>query len=264
MSKLLDMFSRVRRGQSGEGIGFLGRSKPVAKARAAALVVEFTDSDAGAVEAAIKAGADGVLFSWDGKDSATLTTLKPAIEAAKTAKENIATGVRITSGLGRLKHKDLEHLKEQGIHYVILPLTAPARLLGMHIKDLDIVVSIPMREGELYPNFIRNLNAFENVAAIHLDFGLTDEVGAMSIEDIMHYRAVREAVRAGALLNLVGKLDEADAYTLLALGVQGVILGGEQAGATDEKQIKQVRELLEKIHQEEEQDDSTPSLPGKM
>ena len=84
----------------------------------------------------------------------------------------------------------------------------------------------------------------------------------MSIEDVLHYRAVREAVRFPALLNVQSELDEAGAYTLLALGVQAMILtasGNDESTQTD---IKALRELLEKVHQEEK--DSMAGLTNKQ
>ena len=61
MAKLQDLFSQARRAQSGSGIGFLGKSKPESKPHAASLVVEFPIVVAGNAEAAVKAGADGLL-----------------------------------------------------------------------------------------------------------------------------------------------------------------------------------------------------------
>jgi hypothetical protein len=145
-----------------------------------------------------------------------------------------------------------------------LPLQAPARLLALKIKDLDLVVSVPMREGDMYPTFIRNLTAFDTITAVRLDFWLAGTVGTMSIEDALHYRAVREAVRFPALLNVRGDLDESDALTLVTLGVQAVILMVSDMGAKTQKQVKALRELLEKIYQVEK-DSSSPTIPpGKM
>src|SRR5260370_7662393 len=48
-----------------------GKNKAAVKPRAAALVVEFTTADAAIAESAIKAGADGLLFSWDRSEEHT-------------------------------------------------------------------------------------------------------------------------------------------------------------------------------------------------
>ncbi len=265
MSKLLDMFSQVRRAQSSSGIGFVGKSKTATKPRAAALVVEFTDIDVASAEAAIKAGADSLLFPWDGKERSELETLKQAIDAAKTSSENVVCGLHMTGGWDKLERDSLEQLKDAGVHYIMLPLQAPARLLALKIKDLDLVVSVPMREGDTYPSFIRNLTAFDTITAVRLDFWLAGEVGTMSIEDVLHYRAVREAVRFPALLNVRGDVDESDALTFATLGVQAVILMVSDMGTKTQKQVKALRELLEKVHQEEK-DTSSPTVPppGKM
>lgn len=258
MSKLLDMFTQARRAQSGSGMGFLGKNRSDAKPRAAALVLEFTTIDAGDAESATKAGADGLLFSWDGEDTASLDTLKSAIDAAKANNDKVVCGLHITGNWHTLTNETVEHLKEQGVHYVILPLEAPARLLSLHVKDLDLVVTVPMREGDMYPLFIRNLTAFDNITAVQLDFGLSSDIAQMTIEDILQYRAVREAVRFPALLNIKEDLSEADAYTLTTLGVQAVVLTADADSDTTKAHIKQIRELLEKVHQED--NDKTPTL----
>ncbi len=263
MSKLLDMFSRVRRAQSSSGIGFVGKNKTTTKPRATALIIEFADIDVASAEAAIKAGADGLLFLWDGKETSEFETLKQAIDAAKTSDSNAVCGLQITGGWDTLERDRLEQLKNAGVQYVMLPLQAPARLLALKIKDLDLVVSVPMREGDMYPTFIRNLTAFDTITAVRLDFWLTGEVGTMSIEDVLHYRAVREAVRFPALLNVRGDVDESDVLTFATLGVQAVILMVGDMGPKTQKQVKALRELLEKVYQEEKDATTVPS-PGKM
>ena len=258
MSKLLDMFTQARRAQSGSGMGFLGKNRSDFKPRAAALVIEFANASAGSAEAALKAGADGLLFHWDGKDTAALDTLKEVIDAAKASNDKAVCGLHITGKWDTLTHETVEHLKDHGINYVIFPLQAPARLLSMHNKELDLVVTVPMREGDMYPIFIRNLTTFDTITAVQLDFGLSNDISKMTIEDILQYRSVREAVRFPALLNIQADISEADAYTLTTLGVQAVVL---EASTTDEEtrqNIKDIRELLEKVHQEDKE--KTPSL----
>src|SRR5579859_563240 len=266
MAKLQDLFTQARRTLGGTSMGFVSKSRSESKAHAAALVVEFPHvadgQAAGVLEAALKAGADGLLLSWDGQEGATLENLKSEIDSAKAGKDQLVTGLRITGSWDKLDRESLAHIKEQGIQYIILPLDAPARLLALEEKDLEKVVTVPMRTGEMYPLFIRNLTAFENISAVLLDFELGAHIGSMSIEDMLQYRAVREAVRFPAFFNIHKQLSEEDAYTITTLGVQAVIL---QAAATEEtmrKQVKALRTLLEKIHKEkEEQDkDSSPLL----
>jgi len=261
MSKLLDMFSRVRRAQSSSGIGFVGKNKGTTKPRSAALVIEFTDIDVASAEAAVKVGADGLLFPWDGKETSELETLKQAIEATKTSDSNAVCGLQITGGWDTLQRDQLEQLKDAGVQYIMLPLQAPARLLALKIKDLDLVVSVPMREGDLYPTFIHNLMAFDTITAVRLDFWLKSEVGTLSIEDVLHYRAVREAVRFPALLNVREDVEESDALTFATLGVQAVILTVSDMGPKTQKQVKTLRELLEKVYQDEK-DASSPAVPS--
>ncbi len=264
MSKLLDMFTQVRRAQGGSGIGFVGKSKAATKPRAAALVVELGEIDGGSAEGAIKAGADGLLFTWDGKSESEIEKLKQVIDAAKTSEEKTVCGLQITGGWDKLERESIERFRDAGVEYIVLPLQAPARLLALKVKDLDLVVTVPMREGELYPIFMRNLTAFDNITAVQLDFWLTGEIGTMTIEDALHYRAVREAVRFPSLLNVRGNLNEADAYTLVTLGVQAVVLSASDMGTKSQKQIKALRELLEKVHAEEkEKEKNTPTLLGR-
>ena len=257
MGKLQDLFTQVRRAQSSGGIGFVGKSKSLTKPRIAALLVALNDFDAGTAESAVKAGADGLLFAWDGKDASSLDTLQKAIEAARSGNENVICGLQITSGWDKLERENVEHLKEQGVNFVVLPLQAPARLLALKIKDLELVVSVPMREGDMYPIFIRNLTAFDTIAAVLLDFWLAGQISTMSIEDVLHYRAVREAVRYPALLNVREDISEDDAFTLTTLGVQAVILTTSATGDKMSQQIQSLREVLEKVHQDEKETTNT-------
>ena len=73
----------------------------------------------------------------------------------------------------------------------------------------------------------------------------------MTIEEILLYRAVREAVRFPALLNVKANLSEADAYTLTTLGIQAVVLAADSSNEKTREQIKALNELLVKVHQED-------------
>lgn len=258
MARLSDMFMQARRAQSGGGMGFLGKNKGEFKPRAAALVVELPNIKAGSSEALLKAGADGLLFNWNNGDSNFLETLKQEIDSAKSVNENLVTGVHIAGGYDALDREKLTQLKDAGVQYIVLPLDAPARLLALDVKDLEVIVTVPMRKGDMYPLFIRNLTAFDNIAAALLDFGMGNDVGSLSIEDILQYRAVREAVRFPAFINVQADLDEADAYTLLTLGVQGLIFTAKDAEEATRTQIRGLHELLQKVHHEEK--DEAPSL----
>ncbi len=248
MSKLLDMFRQARRAQAGGGMGFLGKSKSEIKPRAAAIIVALPTIDTSSAESAIKAGADSVIFSWDGEDTALFDALQEAIEAAKAAAENVICGLQITGSGEQLNHDKIEHLKDQGVSYIILPLDAPARLLAVPTKDVDLVVTVPMREGELYPSFIRNLTAFDSITAALFDFELPGDIESISIEDLLHYRAVREAVRFPGMLNVSGNLDEKDAFTLAALDMQAVILPASGSRTSIQQRIETVRTLLEEVY----------------
>ena len=257
MSKLLDMFSRVHRAQAGSGMGFLGKPKSEVKPRAAALLVALPKFDKSSAENAIKAGADSVIFTWDGKDATLVDALKEAIEATKASSENAIAGLQITGGWEQLDHTKIEHLKDLGVNFIILPLDAPARLLAIRVKDVDQVITVPMREGEMYPTFIRNLTAFDSISAVHLDFELSDRIESMSIEDLLHYRAVREAARYPAMLDVSGTLSEKDAFTIASLGVQAVVLPASGTEAATKQSIQAINTLLEKVYSEEKEASSS-------
>jgi hypothetical protein len=256
MAKLIDMFRQAQRSKSGTGLGFINKNKQETKARAAALVVEFPTFTPGNAEGAVKAGADGLLFTWDGNSSAFLDTLKQEIETAKGTNSDLVTGLHITGGWDTMDRDSLTNLKDQGIQYIVLPLNAPARLLALEAKDLEIVVTVPMKSGDMYPLFIRNLTAFEGISAVLLDFGVGGGIGTMTIEDVLQYRAVREAVRFPALINVPATLSESDAYTLLTLGVQAFIFTTREINETTRQQIKDLYELQQKVYHEEEKDSS--------
>jgi len=260
MAKLQDMFSQARRAQSNGGMGFLGKNRSETKPRSAAIVVEFDKITAGNAEAALKAGADGILFNWEGGDAAQLETLKTEVEAAKAHSENAVTGLKITGAAEKLTAETLKSFKEQGVQYIILPFTAPARLLAQETKDLEKAIVVPMRKDENYALYIRNLTAFDHIAAVLLDFGLGDKVGTMTIEEILDYRAVREAVRFPAFINVNSTLNESDAYTINTLGIQAVILSAKNVDEKTIQHIKDLRTLLAKVHEDENAKDA-PSLP---
>jgi hypothetical protein len=259
MAKLQDMFTQARRAQSGGGIGFLGKNRAESKAHAASIVVEFPSIVAGGVEAALKAGADGLLFDWNGQDEALLATVKQEIETAKASNEGLIVGLRVTDGLDTLEREQLSALKEMGIQYIILPFNAPVRLLAQE-KELEKVITVPMRSGDFYPIFIRNLAAFDGISAVLLDFGVSEQLGTLTIEDALNYQAVREAVRFPAFFNVTEDLSEDDFYTLRTLGIQAVVLTASNSG--DTTQIKALRTLLEKVYQEEKEKETSGPRRG--
>ena len=257
MAKLQDLFKQAQRTQSSGSIGFLGKNKAESKAHAASLIVAFPKIIAGGAEAALKAGADGLLFAWDGEDDSQLDTLKKEIDSAKASNEHLISGLRLTGNLETLERERLTAIKELGIHYVILPFNAPARLLAQE-KELEKVVTVPMRTDDLYPLFIRNLAAFDGISAVVLDFGVSEQLSALSIEEALNYQAVREAVRFPAFFSVPTSLSEDDFYTLKTLGIQAVVLTADEKG--DTASIKKLRELLEHVYQEEKEKET--SGPG--
>src|SRR5690348_10652007 len=108
MGKLSDLFAQVRKARSGKGIGFVGgKNASTIKPRAAALMVALNSVNSGNAEAAIKAGADGLIFVWNGQGTST-EALQQAVEAAQAVQENVLSGLHITGGWNKLTRKDLE------------------------------------------------------------------------------------------------------------------------------------------------------------
>lgn len=263
MAKLQDMFTQARREQGGSGMGFLGRNKPASKAHAAALVVAFSQITAGSAEAALKAGADGLLFRWGGKNSPSLETIKKEIDSAKTINDQVVTGLEIVAGWDKLDRESLTHFKDHGIQYIIVPFNAPARLLALETKEIEKVVVVPMRQDNFYPLYIRNLSAFDGISGVVLDFGLNTALGELTIEQALNYRAVREGIRFPAFVHVTNNLKEQEAYALLTIGIQSVVLTASESEETTQAQIKALRELLEKVHQEDT-DKDIPSVPSPI
>ncbi len=265
MAKLQDLFSQARRTQSGGGMGFLSKNKTESKPHAASLVVEFPTVTAGSAEAALKAGADGLLFAWNGKDTAQLESIKQEITSARALQEELVAGLRLTGGWGTLTREDLLQIKEQGIQYIVLPLNAPAHLLALESKELEKVVTVPLQAtGQdnlsrfFIPLAIRSLDALNGIGALLVDFGFKSSPGALTIEDVAYYRGLREAARYPVFVPVEGELNEADAHTLKILGIQAALLTASASVETTTQQIKNVRELLEKLSQEEKEKDTPP------
>jgi hypothetical protein len=63
------------------------------------------------------------------------------------------------------------------------------------------------------------------------------------------------------LIRVTSDLKEPEAYALLTLSVQAVILSAHKDEETTQTQIKSLRETLEKVHQEDK-DKETPSVPS--
>jgi hypothetical protein len=260
MTKLQDLFTQARRTQSSSGMGFPGKNRSESKAHAVALVVAFSQASSGSAEAILKAGADGLLYTWNGKDADALEELKHETESARTISDRTISGLYVTGGWDELSHTGFDKIKEAGFQYVVLPFDAPASLLAQEDKELERVVTVPMRKGELYPSVVRNLSVFASVTGVELDFELAERLSDLTIEEALSYRAVREAVHQPAFIRVKDNLSEVEALTLRALGAQGVILTVKDHKATTTAHVKELREVLEKIHQEEKDKEGHPRI----
>ncbi|HEX3643725.1 MAG TPA: hypothetical protein VHV10_20740, partial [Ktedonobacteraceae bacterium] len=132
----------------------------------------------------------------------------------------------------------------------------------LETKDVEKIVVVPMRQDDFYPLYIRNLSAFDGIAGVVLDFGLNSTLGALTIEEALNYRAVREAIRFPAFIHVTSNLKEHEAYALLTVGIQAVVLTASETEETTQTEIKALREVLEKVHQEDkDKDKDSPSVP---
>ena len=108
------------------------------------------------------------------------------------------------------------------------------------------------------------VSAFDGIAGVVLDFGLNSTLGALTIEEALNYRAVREAIRFPAFIHVTSNLKEHEAYALLTVGIQAVVLTASETEETTQTEIKALREVLEKVHQEDkdkDKDKDSPSVP---
>jgi hypothetical protein len=117
-----------------------------------------------------------------------------------------------------------------------------------------------MRDDQFYPLHIRNLTGLDGITAVLLDFGFTKNLANMTIEDVLAYQAVREAVRFPAFLHVSGTLQEDEAYTLRTLGVQAWVLTASSDLEQTQEQIRSLRSLQEQLQQNEKENEAPSSL----
>jgi hypothetical protein len=260
MGKLTETLEKVSKG-SGGGIGF-GRPRAQSKPRAAGIIVALGQADVGLAEAVAKAGVEGALFAAQrGKAGKALSAedYRKAAEPLKAA--NLPWGLDLSEVVGTLEAEALKALREGGVDFVAFPLSAPARLLKERPEGLDRIISLGALGDDPLLMLARAVNLL-SVQVAQFDFGLTPErLRALTIEELLRYRMLRETIRFPALVSVQGDVGAEEAHTLVKLGVSALLVQTE-AGMTAAalgKRLVALREELERVPMREEEHE-TPSL----
>ena len=234
MGKLVEKLQQVSQA-TGNGFGFLGRSQSAGrKPRPAAVFVTLDAGDVAAAEAAVKAGADGVIISgWT-----------PGADLAKV-KAVLATGSTLLGVAYAGKHADadgaLKAALEAGAAFALAGAEAPAALLFDEIEQLDVVVTGEAPRDDLGRVLLRAENLLPAQAAvIQLPEG-TAALDRLTVSEFARLRLVFEAIRFPALVDVTGELPAAAVKALVRLGADGLILAG--AGSKADTLGKQVQAL---------------------
>lgn len=266
MGKLIETLQKVGK-SSGGGIGFAGRNQAQAKAKAAGILVALSQPDAGAVEAVVKAGADGVIFAVQpGKSSGkdfSIESYRKAAEPLRAAGK--PWGLDLAEVVDALPAAAIKGIREDGADFVSFPLDAPARLLQERPEGLDRIVTLRQPSGdddERYLRLVRSVNLL-SVQVIQFLSNLTAQrLRDLRIEELLNYRLVRELLRFPVLANVGGTLGNEEARLLVKLGISGVILQaveGESASALAQR-VTALREELERVPAPGAEDEDVPNL----
>ncbi len=261
MGKLTETLDKVYKG-SGGGMGF-GRPRAQAKPRAAGILVALGQADAGLAEAVAKASVEGAIFTAPrgkaGKAAVSAEDFRKAAEPLKGA--SLPWGIDLSEVASVLEPETLKALREGGADFVSFPLSAPARLLQERPEGLDRIISLGSLSDDPMLLLARSVNLL-SVQVAQFDFGLTPErVRALTIEDLLRYRMLRETIRFPALVSVQGDLGAEEARTLVKLGASALLVQTE-AGVTAaalSKRLIALREELERVPTREDEEE-TPSL----
>lgn len=242
MGKLIETLERAGKATGGASFGFAGRAQASNKPKAAAILA--TVAKAGDLDGILKAGVDAVILPPD-----------LAGEAATAA--GVAWGVDARAARD-LDAARLDDWHARGADFVLVPLSAPARIMAEKADHLDrlLLVAPPTVERDPLLMGLRSLN-FLRADAAALDVQLSArETHELTIEAMARLRALAEALRFPVVLSLAEVPDEADLKTLVRLGVEGLWLAGATAAG-----VQILRERLERIPRESE---SVPRLGAAL
>jgi len=226
MGKLLDTLQRAAK-SSNSAIGFLGRAATASKPKAGAIVVTV-GTDAAAVAAHLKAGADIVIVP-----------IGTAVDAAKGA--GVAWGVDARTS-EKLTGAELRAIHEQGADFVLLPSTVTMRVVSEPIEHFERVLTVtPPKDDPLLLTF-RALNLVSVDAAV-LDLRLNArDLANMTVPDFTHLRTLCETLRFPKIITVQGVPATEDVRTLAHLGAAAIWM----TNATPEE-VGQLREALEQV-----------------
>jgi hypothetical protein len=261
MGKLTETVEKVSKG-SGGGMGF-GRPRAQTKPRAAGIIVALSLADAGLAEAVAKAGVEGAIFTAQrGKGSKASVSAEEYRKAAEPLKAaSLPWGLDLSEVVGTLEPEALKTLHEGGVDFVSFPLSSPARLLRERPEGLDRIISLGSLSDDPLLLLARTVNLL-SVQVAQFDFGLTPErLRALTIEELLRYRMLREAIRFPALVSVQGELGADEVHTLVRLGASALLVQVEagMTGAALGKRLVALREELERVPTKEEEHD-TPSV----
>jgi hypothetical protein len=255
MGKLVEKLHQVSQA-TGTTIGFLGGRAPAQKPRPAALLVALDVAETALAEAALKAGADGlILTNWT--PSGGLGGLKSVL-----APKEVVWGVELAAA-----GTDADVLKraaEAGAAFAILDPSAPARSLFGEIEKFDLVAGVEMPTSELGLVLIRSQGLLPAQVGLLRPEMAQRDVARMTVADYARLRVVVESLRFPVLLALQAAPDEQDVSTLVHLGIAGLVLKGQGVSAQQlGAQVQALRETLEKTPTPKE-DREGVSLAGLM
>ena len=239
MGKLIEKLGQVGQ-SSGGGFGFLSNARGGARApRPAAILVSVAAGEAALAEAALRAGADGVIVTgW---------TPSTDTKAFKTAAEqsNAVWGVEY-SVEGQAEDGVLKSAQEAGAAFAVVTPQVSAVTLLDDLERFDVVVAVDPPKDDLGIVLMRAENLLP-AQAILLRFQFTAaDVNHMTVAEFARVRFISESLRFPRLVTLNGA-EPQQVRTLVRLGTDAVVLAGSgMAAASLEEQVKAFRDELEK------------------
>jgi hypothetical protein len=238
MGKLIEKIQQIGRGPSGS-MGFMPRRENNDKARPAAVLVTLLAQDAGAAEAAAKAGVDAIILtSW--KPGADIAAFKAACESGQTL-----WGVRYDGGGD---DEPATAAREAGASFIVLGENASVSALFDDSGQMDRVVSISAPQSEMELLTLRAVNALPAQAAlVALPTGVAD-LASLTAQSFSRLAIIAESLRFPLLAAVNDAPDLSALHAIVRLGIDGVVMSGVGVEASAlASQVREVRSDLEKV-----------------
>lgn len=246
MGKLLDKLQQVGQG-SRAGFGFLPSTNARSQApRPAAVVVSLGAGDSALAEAAVKAGADGVL----------VTGWTPGADVSKIASAlrggDAVWGVECGGDASSYSENTLKQVQEAGAAFAIVGPSSPVRPLFDEIEKFDFVIAVdpPIDEMGLVRLRAQNLLPV-SAALVRAPLGIVD-LAKLTVVDFAQLKLLFESLRFPALVALREAPDAASVRTLIRMGADALLLPA--AGMSAEALATRVQSLREEL-------EKTPARP---